>query len=322
MRPGFWVDLIMTSDWHLSHRPPIARARSDVDWYSVMYEYLKQLRQISTLLGAPIVAAGDIINHWTEPAELINFAIENMPTVYAVPGQHDLPNHSYQDIHRSPYWTLVAADKIHNLEYGIPHYVNTREHQNGMALHGFPWGTEPLRLKSLFSKQTTFRQIHVAVAHRYIWQGKHQHEGAQKIYESKSYLPGLDGYIAAAFGDNHKGFLTKVGKCQVMNCGTLIRRSVDEIEYKPQIGLLWNDGKITSLLLDTSNDKFMIGDPEWKAFGGALSPTETRHLKSFLEAASRLVDTNVSWDGAIQDWLKFTSQGDAVKQAIRSIAGL
>ena len=47
----------------------------------------------------------------------------------------------------------------------------------------------------------------------------------------------------------------------IINTGTLQRRKSDEIDYKPMIGLLHDDGKIGPHYLDTSQDK-ILATPE------------------------------------------------------------
>ena len=42
-----------------------------------------------------------------------------------------------------------------------------------------------------------------------------------------------------------------------MNCGSFIRRKMDEIHYRPQVGLLYKSGLIVPHELDCSDDKFL-----------------------------------------------------------------
>ena len=64
------------------------------------------------------------------------------------------------------------------------------------------------------------------------------------------------------FGDNHKGFLTKIGDTTIFNCGTLMRRKTDEVDYKPWVGLIHADGSVTPHYLDISKDKLDLSKPD------------------------------------------------------------
>jgi DNA repair exonuclease SbcCD nuclease subunit len=109
------VIAILCSDIHLSERAPIARAVGQ-DWFTVQKRYLDQLRELKEKHNAILIVAGDVFDYWKSSPELINFAIVHMPECYAVPGQHDLPNHNYNDLHKSAYWTLVEAKIIKHLD--------------------------------------------------------------------------------------------------------------------------------------------------------------------------------------------------------------
>ena len=129
------VIAIEVADLHLSHRGPSNRTAKP-DWYEIMAYYLDQLTALQIKYDhCPIVVAGDFLDHWNQPPELINFLIDELPeNIYGIPGQHDLPNHSYDHIHRSAYWTLVEAGKINDIKY--PNRMIVPD-QN-LALYSFP----------------------------------------------------------------------------------------------------------------------------------------------------------------------------------------
>ena len=107
---------ILCSDLHLSLQRPACRA--DDDWMGVQAGYLNQLKQLAvdsnySFGTLPIAFAGDLFDKWNVQPELINFALEHLPDgMICVPGQHDLPNHRLDQVHRSGYGVLVAAGKI------------------------------------------------------------------------------------------------------------------------------------------------------------------------------------------------------------------
>ena len=46
----------------------------------------------------------------------------------------------------------------------------------------------------------------------------------------------------------------------IFNCGTLMRRKSDEVDYKPQVGLLYSDGTVKPHYLDISKDIHLTAD--------------------------------------------------------------
>ena len=60
----------------------------------------------------------------------------------------------------------------------------------------------------------------------------------------------------AVFGDNHIPWQGKIKHTQIFNCGTLLRRKVDEREYGIGFGVLFDDFTVERIPFDVTNDKF------------------------------------------------------------------
>lgn len=242
-----------------------------------MAEYLGQLSDLQKAnKGCPILCAGDVFDRWNSPPELINFAIKHLPAMYAVPGQHDLPLHSYADIRKSAYWTLVEAGKITNLK---PHVVRPMTH-NQFWVVGFPWGHE-LKGVSDLTDYAAKAVTKVALVHSYCWIEGKNFPGAPENKTAREQMARLKGFDIGVFGDNHKGFFVDMPDGRTAwNCGGFMRRKSDELDYAPAVGLLY-PGKVTKRhLLDTSKDKFHVKHstpdvnektPSYLAFKAALT---------------------------------------------------
>lgn len=267
---------IAVSDIHLSDKPPLFR--SSDSWYERMEDYLAQLNSLSIKHRCPILCAGDVLNHWKEPPRLVNFALKHLPVMYAIPGQHDLPNHQIKDIQSSAYWTLVQAGVIRHLNPGSPWPVGP------LVLYGWPWGSE---VKPPF-KEPHDISLHIALVHQYVWIKERSYQGAPEEQRLKHFKKKVEGYDAVIVGDNHKGFL--VGN--ILNSGGFMIRKSDEINYKPGVGIIHSDGKITRHYLDISRDKYLSqkdivtkaeNTPNFGDFLGSLSYLED-HALDFKEA--------------------------------------
>lgn len=238
------VIAVLSSDLHFSHKAPSARAEKD--WYAVMSRYIFQIKTMLDTWKVPWIVAGDYLDKWNSPPELINFLIDVLPESYGIPGQHDLPLHRYEDESKSGYGTLVRAGRIRPIQPGTilnPYQVSS------LFLHGFPWGFEITPCKRIKEG------IHLAVAHSYIWKEGFEYSGVSKDSHISEYQKKLVGYDAALFGDNHQGFLIdEPRRPNVLNCGTFMRRKRDERPLKPQVGLLLEDGTIEIRYLKVSKD--------------------------------------------------------------------
>lgn len=254
-----------------------------------MKDYCEQLAALAMLYKAKIVYAGDIFHSWKEPAELINFLLSHLPKGYAIPGQHDLPYHRLDDVGKSPYWSLVMSGAIEDLGRSGPTYI-TPLHQakTKIALYPFPWGVP---VKPLEDK--TDRILNVAVIHAYCWREDMKYEGAPKEQSVHGWSSRLYGYHVAVFGDNHKGFSTYMlheghhGPCTaILNNGCFIRRRQDEKDYQPCVGLVYSDGTVERVPLDTSKDRWTdVPDDDYVGPFGDLTTDEVKKFVDVLNNA-------------------------------------
>jgi DNA repair exonuclease SbcCD nuclease subunit len=305
------VVAIACADIHLCHTAPVCRS-GEPDWYRAMARPLDQLRALQEKYDCPILCAGDVFDRWNSPPELINWAIKHMPKqVYAIPGQHDLPQHRLEDVRKSAYWTLVEAGAIEN----IPNNSELIFHINmdrDFVVQGFPWGKEiefPEELKD------NNHDLHIAVAHQYRWIQGHHYPGAdpnQKVVAAAKQLKAFDVCI---FGDNHSGFLTTIGTTTyVFNCGTLMRRKTDEADYKPQVGLIYSDGSVVPHFLDTTLDELDETVKEPSAQGSL-------DARQFLERLRGLSNNSLDFRVALERFITDTRVADNVKAVLVEALG-
>ena len=280
---------IFCADLHLSLNPPVWRSAEE-DWFEAMERPLREIKEIQQDNDCPVICAGDIFELWygsigKGSAELINFALSYLPdNMYAIPGQHDLPLHNLEDIKRSAYWTLVKAGKIINLEANDLINIASSE----LTLYGFPYG---VRLEYT-ENRSKFLQI--AVVHEYCWVDGKSYPNApiENRLSKKTTKAEKLGYDIIVHGDNHKGFLTG----NVFNCGTMMRRHSDEIDYKPQIGLLLGSGRIKIHYLDISKDKYITSNDN-------RIDTAGFDMSAFFEELEKLGNTSLDFVEAVKRYM-------------------
>lgn len=108
---------VLCGDLHLSEKAPVARWREKDEWYGAMARALDELSELSRSYASPIICAGDVFDRWKASPALIHFALTNLPVdMHCIPGQHDLPYHSLENMNESAYGVLVKAGKIEHLE--------------------------------------------------------------------------------------------------------------------------------------------------------------------------------------------------------------
>ena len=297
---------IACADLHLSHRPPIARSL-EPDWYATMGNYLDQFSQLSQEQDLPVICAGDVFDDgWRSnrcPPELLNFAISKLPVMYAVPGQHDLKYHRYEDKEKTAYWTLKEAGKIIDLIPDTPVEIPVRK-GHVLRLHGFPWGVPIRPLKDPHDMM-----IEVAVVHDYVWTKETGYPGAPKEKRLANRRGQFKGYDITICGDNHLPFSMKSDSCTVFNCGSFLRRKIDEISHKPSVGIVYSDNTVKRHYLDCSHDKFLTTE----TMSGVITGIG---FESIIEALSELGNAATDFHEAVKRTLEREKVPSDVKQLI------
>ena len=230
---------ILCSDLHL--RETVPRSRAEPDWYEVMANQLNVLRFQSHMLDAPIICAGDVFDKWNPSAELVNFAIKNLPKMYTIPGQHDLRYHQFDERDRGAYGALCAAGNIVDLpankwfraRYGCQH-----SGRPSLWVWAMPWGHYEMPTEFEFS-------VTLGVLHQYRWSNaNNKHPMAEDSSKLESLFPGLD---ALLIGDNHISWELP----GILNHGGFIAQNSDQKNHRPCYGVLYADGHIERKPYDT-----------------------------------------------------------------------
>lgn len=290
------------------------------DWMASQADHLMQLRAKQEEHKVPIVYAGDIFHKWNPSPKLINFAMQYLPKGYGIPGQHDLPFHSYDDIEKSAYWTLVIEGTICDL---APHespvaYDVLRERSAGcrVRLHPFPWGFDVIPWGG--EEDYPDITINLAVIHSYIWCAGQAYSGAPEDKKVMAWRSKLKGYDCALFGDNHKSFLIQGQRGvrpTIYNHGNFLRRSVDERDTFPEIGVLYSDGSVIPERLDLERD-------EWSDHVPTTSGEEDADIvgvDEFVKELKTLGVAAVDFKRAVKRFAQSSSVREAVRKVVLEI---
>lgn len=269
-----------------------------------MRKQLEQVTSLSETLNAPVVIAGDLFDKWNPPPQLIEFAVDvfQETPVWAIPGQHDLPQHNYDLMHKSAYGVLKAAKVVNNLPSYLPVCVN------GIMLWGFPWGVpvkKPPHAGSMGGLPN------VAIVHAYLWTGGFNYPGAKKETSVGS-MKVLRHFDAAVFGDNHKGFWMRKQNTTILNCGTFMRRKSDEQRYQPMIGLVYDDGSVVPYPLLITDEMF-VRNPSLDEVVPDID------MEEFLATMDRLSDVALNFHDIVERYVEDHELEHSVANAIRNL---
>jgi len=242
------VVAILCADIHLSEKAPLAR-KGEPGWFAAMARPLEEIGKLSAKYNCPVICAGDVFDKPCPSSNLLNFAIANFPNMYAIPGQHDLPYHDYGRLDESGFFTLMQAELIEEL-----HNCGTAIYTDNGIIEavGFHWGSPLQRQENPVDPCN----LQIAVLHAYCWEKGFSFPGADKKFHASSHAKKLQEFAIVVTGDNHTPFERKYGDTTVFNCGSIMRRTIDQKNHRPSVGLLYDDRTIERHYLDTSKDVF------------------------------------------------------------------
>ena len=230
---------VACSDIHLSDKAPVARM-GEPDWHGKQKEALDFIVDTSLEMEVPLIMAGDLFHvaRSTPAMEILAMDSLRKAELIMIPGQHDLPNHSIENVGRSSYGVTIT---------------------HLLMLHRFP-STSFAHTDYVYGAERgacEFEEgIQVAVMHDLVWRGDAPYPGAPEGGNVSNLVKSMPGYDFIVAGDNHKGFSCKKDGTTIVNCGSMMRRSADQEDYRPRCYILYDDGSAEARYLPIEEDVF------------------------------------------------------------------
>lgn len=204
------ADAILTGDWHLQEKQPIARTDN---FWETQWNKLDYIDGLQTLHNCPVIHSGDLFDHWKPSPELLAKAIEHLPEKFwTIYGNHDLPQHNLELAHKCGINVLEKAGKL-------------------KVLSGNHWGQDCI-------ENTFYLNIpSMAVWHVMTYQGKKPWPDCTdpKAVKLLRKHPQFDLILT---GHNHKPFVEYYEDRCLVNPGSIFRLSAEQKDFKPRV-YLW-----------------------------------------------------------------------------------
>ena len=208
-------DALLTSDWHIRADTP--QSRTD-DFTAAMWRKVQFINDLANEHDIPILIAGDLGHRPQWPNWLIEkfMSIISDIEIIAIAGQHDLPGHNLEAIPQSGFGVLKRAGYI----------INTMPIWKYDWVTGFPYGTKITKTDSS-----------VAMTHQMVIEDKPYWPG-QVASSAKSLLKKFPNYKLILSGDNHTSFVIEHEGRLLVNPGSMMRSTADQIDHRPRV-YLW-----------------------------------------------------------------------------------
>jgi len=282
--------LIITSDLHLRDDQPICR--TDNFWETQLQKiiWLNQLQ--NNYDSIPIVCAGDIFHKAKPSPKLLALAIEYLPHMYVIPGNHDLPNHTMNSFHECGLNVLITAGKSTIVNSTNQNSIILQSLRPTISLDGLPYGIENDSLKP---KKTNGNTTSILLLHVYNYLEKPKWIDKGTSYNS--ILKKYPNFGIVITGDNHDSFYKKMGERWIINPGCFTRQRLDEKEYEPSVYLYYtHNNTVERVKISTEKDTFTdIHVSEYK--------DKNERIDLFVESLKQTKDISLSFEDNLKRFI-------------------
>lgn len=229
---------IATADWHLSDK---ATKNRKADYPELGLAKVEQIFMIAEEENASgILLVGDMFDKSSVSLEYmikvanIFRAYYDIPVI-SIPGNHDLKYHSMNTLMKTSYGFFYTAGLTEMLDEGLAPFND--------EVFGIPWEG------ALADPE---KDMPVMMVHEMVTSGGPLFPGQEGYTEALSLMKRYPNARVVLSGDNHKPHVYQnkrmPGRIQI-NCGSIMRKSKSEMNYKPAV---W--------LFDTDDEEFVLGE--------------------------------------------------------------
>lgn len=216
------MKILALADLHLRENKPECRAEEE-DWLKAIGDKIHFIYQTAKENKVDyIVIAGDVFDSWRNNSmpflcRCISWfkTLNTAAPVVCIPGNHDTMGGNLNELERSPYELFARMKVFNNASIGD---FDVYDYQfEGKQVSNHP----------------------VVIAHKGLYLKEKPYPTAPDKGNVEYFVRNClsDSCKLLIAGDYHKPFVTKIDNCTVVNCGSLMRLTAAQCDYKPAVWL-------------------------------------------------------------------------------------
>jgi len=212
-KPSRRPDLILCSDFHLREDTPICYTG---DYQQEQWNSVDFVSDLQNQYDCPVFHAGDLFDKWKPSPWLLRETILHLPNqFFTIYGQHDLPQHSLDQVDKCGINVLEAAGKL-------------------KVLPGYHWG------QGIYTGANRIPRFEKVLVWHHLTYMRRPFPGAF-LGMAQALLNQYRQFNLIVTGDNHQSFATNFEGRLLVNPGSLMRMDADQIDFKPSVYLWYAD---------------------------------------------------------------------------------
>lgn len=239
---------IHTGDIHLSDLKPIAR-QDEPDWELAQLRVLRWLLELSEQLNAAVVIGGDLFDRTS-----LSFGFLNQlwyvfrPNYHCLLGNHEQPDKNTGKSINDSVWVTGAQMGLY-----ASHSQPSVQALSDSVRVKYGWVPATNSEDEFMESVKCVQDADVIVIHKYVWSNpSNSYTNASDSGNVKSISKLFPNAKVIFSSDNHIGF--SAPEYNVYNCGALIRHTASQVDYVPQVFLLYDDFTVESIQVPIDED--------------------------------------------------------------------
>lgn len=273
------IDAILCSDIHLRDSIPVARID---DYWLAQEKKIKFISDLQKEHDCLIFCAGDIFHKAKSSQYLEAWAIDFLPPMTCIAGQHDLPNHNFENLNKSSLGVLQSA--------GIVNVLN------------IPFGDIGVVYEIKNKK--------IAMTHRMILKPDDKQDKIIGGMDTIKLLKKYPEYDLILTGDNHKSFTVEHEGRLLVNPGSMMRMTAGQINHKPRV-YLWDAEKNEVEIVYLPIEKDVISREHIE-----IQKEKDAKIEAFINRMKQDYEIDISFDSNMKSFLQSNEVRPSVEKII------
>jgi hypothetical protein len=291
---------VLSADWHIRNDRPICR----IDNYiTTQWNKIKFILNLSHKYGdIPILVGGDLGHRPVWGDSLILWALKvlgeplfDRGEIIITAGQHDLLNHRLENCYKRALGILFEKGIINIHERGLL--------KTGIGLFTYPYSIKIERVNT--------SDINIALCHQMVIKSqKDKLWEAQEANHAKRLLKKFPCYDLIVTGDNHQSFIAEHAGRLLVNPGSIMRMSANQIDFKPRVYLWYAEtNEVEAVFLPIEKDVFDTSH---------LTENKERdtRIESFVDRLSNDYEIGMDYEGNLKKFFNKNKQEKQVEEKV------
>jgi len=277
-------DLILTSDWHLRESTPVSRID---DFWEAQWRKVDFVSFLQKEYDCPVIHAGDLFHIWKPSPRLLSYAIQRLPKeFYTLYGNHDLPQHNLLLKEKTGIYTLQQANILKVLE----------------CCH---WDKPPDKA----SFEVAGKKI--LVWHYFVYQLGNKDVYMSEIGKNSNLLlRKYKQFDLIVTGDNHQSFMESLHGRTLINPGSLMRQSANQLDFQPKVYLYYaKENRVEVVPIPIENDVFDLSHLK-------VQQEKDERIQAFVESLNKDWKSTISFEENLRIFFEKNNVDNQIRNLI------